>query len=217
VLLVPAIALGWALRARGEERRIDGAVVAAAFGLGSLALGGFVLNLLPSGLNRWSWLGLAGVFLLVAYALARVAPRLPPVQLAVRPGGRQALMLAAAAGITGLALVVARVGVHQPTEAFTALWLDRGTGGAFTLGVQNEEADQVAYRIDVTLDGQLVATFPSIVLPTGGDWTRELAGPVAPGSRLEAQLYRETQPTVVYRSAVVWGAAATGDGSTSAP
>jgi hypothetical protein len=217
-LLIPAIALGWAIRARGAERVLDLGVIAAAFGLAWLVLGALVLNSLPFGLSRWTWLGLAGVDAVLAIQMARSGARVPRLRLPARPFHGETAVLAGAIAVTVLALVVARVGVHQPTEDFTAISLERLAGGAFMLDLENQEGEQVGYHIDVTLDGQLVATFPSIVLPTGGDWTRQLAGPVAPGSRLEAVLYREAQPTVVYRRAVVWGAAATGDpGSTSAP
>jgi hypothetical protein len=206
-VLLPAIALAWAGRRTASVEWMD-VVPAAALGIGIVVLLGLGLNLLPFGLNRWSWL-LSGVLMLIAaWGLNRGrSPGLPSLS---RPIGLTAsgwVMLGAAAMLAAGALTIARLGVVTPAEAFTQLWIGPGSDTANTVqvGVQNDEGETTEYRLDVLVDGTLVGSWSPIRLGPGERWTAEAAITVPADEELEARLYRTAQPDELYRRVALRG------------
>jgi hypothetical protein len=203
LLLAPGILLGITRRPSRSIRTLDLVLASTALSLSSVVIGGLLLDLLPGGLGRTTWLGLVVVLLLATAFLARTdrAPlRLPRV---AGPSSGQWVLTIAAIGLVIAALAVARAGVRQPSEPYSALWVVPAAAGQVTIGLDNHEAAPTTYRVDVTADGQVAASFGSITLGTGARWTTTIAAPKPGESRLEVRLYLVASPGVVYRRVTV--------------
>ncbi len=173
-------------------------------------LGGFVLNLLPIGLQATSWAVLLGllttVFSLLAAMFRRGAQvhRTQPLKF---PFSIHACFL------LGLATIVAVLAVQysainlaqQPHPGFTQLWMlpsiQAGKSYAIRLGVRSFESTSVTYRILLTVNGVQVMTWPSVVLAPEEQWDRLV--PIASGTAdsvyVEVRLYKLDKPQIVYR------------------
>lgn len=203
LLVAPGILLGITRRPRRSMRLLDLVLASTALSLGLVVIGGLLLNLLPGGLGRTTWLGFVVVLLVATAFLARsdgAALRLP--RFAV-PSGRQWIAMVATVGLVVAALAVARAGVRQPSEPYSALWVVPATAGAVTIGLDNHETAATTYRVDVTTGGTVTATFGSITLGTGERWTTTIAAPKAGEPRLDVRLYLESEPDLVYRRVTV--------------
>jgi hypothetical protein len=211
IVIAPGLALAITRRPASALPQLDLFLIAAAVSLACVAIGGLVLNLLPVGLSRFSWLGLVGALLLGTAVLARGT--LPPLQREtwVRPKTGQALAMAAAAVLVVVALAIAHVGVKQPTEPFSALWVVPDSPGMVEIGLDNREGATTTYRVDVTVDGRVTASFSSVTIAPGEGWTTVLSEPVPGGSGMEVLVFVASNPGVVYRRVTFTpGAAATG-------
>jgi hypothetical protein len=213
VLILPGLALAIIHRPSRALRRLDLFLIGAALSLACVVIGGLVLNLLPFGLGRASWLGLTAVLLIAIAALAR--DTLPPLRSEswVRPRAGQVVAMAAAGALVVLALVIARAGVKQPAEPFTAVWIAPASSGVVQIGLDNREGAPMSYRVDVTVDGSVEATFP-VALEPGERWTTPLPVPNPSGPRTEVLVYLDSAPGVVYRRVTLAaGGAVPGTGS----
>ncbi len=207
VLIIPGFGIAWALRPSGEIRTMELVVGGGALALGLLAIGGIVLNVLPMGLTRWTWLGLVAVALASVWAFA--ADREPGSTHFPGPArftSRDTLLLVAAVVVVIAAIVVARIGAEGTSESFSQLWLLRqpATGVSARIGVQSEETATTGYRVALLVDGSQIQTW-SITLQPGQRWTVNVARSIASGSQLEVRLFRDTQPAVAYRQVLLWG------------
>jgi hypothetical protein len=215
-LLLPGMALGIARRPATALPRLDLFLAAAALSLAAIAIAGLIFNVLPIGLGRTSWLGLIAGLLIATAVLARGGlPRLQRERL-VLPKPGQAFAMVAAVILVALALVIARAGVKQPSEPFSALWAVPAPAGMVQIGLDNREEATATYRIEVTLDGVVDATFPSITLANGERWTTLVASPEAEGPRLEVLVFLGSRPGVVYRR-VTLSAGGEPEGTGTAP
>ncbi|HCI82129.1 MAG TPA: hypothetical protein DHW02_20845, partial [Ktedonobacter sp.] len=184
------------------------------FSLGlSLALdivGGFILNILPIGLQALSWavfLGLLTTVLCFPIVYLRRGAQLRAIQpLRFRFNGFAFLLFGLAIVVAILSVLYSIIGVEQqPHPGFTQLWMlpatQNGQGCAVRLGVQSSEAASVTYRVVMTTNGSQVTTWPSVVLAPQQEWNRLVPVTVgATGSTfVEVQLYRLDKPQSVYR------------------
>ena len=211
LLILPGIVIAITGRPVRSLRRLDLFLVGSALSLGCVAIGGLVLNLIPGGLSRTSWLGLVAVLLLAVAVLARRG--LPPLRREtwVRPKPGQAIAMAAAGVLVVLALLIAHTGVHQPAEPFSALWIVPAPAGMAQIGLDNDENVTITVRVDVSVNGTIQETFPAIRLANGERWTTLVAQPAPGGPPLDVRVYVAEHPDVVYRH--VTFSAATGAGS----
>ena len=199
VLILPGFALAITRRPARSLRRLDLFLVAAALSLATVALGGLALNLLPGGLSRTSWLGLTAVLLLASAVLARGGrPQLRRETL-VRPKSGQAVALVAAGVLVAIALLIARVGVKQPTVPYSALWIVPAAAGMAQIGLDNHEDVTISFRVDVSVNGTIETTFPAITVLDGERWTALVAQPDPGGPPLDVRVYLAGDPEVVYR------------------
>lgn len=203
VLILPGIVLAITRRPVRPLRRLDLFLVAAALSLGCVILGGLVLTLVPGGLSRTSWLGLVVVLLLAIAVLARGG--LPPLRREtwVRPKNGQALAMVAAGILVAVALLVARAGVHQPAEPFSALWIVPAPSGMVQIGLDSHEDTTTTYRVDVRVDGTVQESFPAVTVAAGSRWTMLVPQPAPGGPPLEVLVYLASQPDVVYRRVTI--------------
>jgi uncharacterized membrane protein len=110
----------------------------------------------------------------------------------------QKFMTAAGCIIALIALYQAREGFLSHNEfSYTELWVvpDKGHDSRnYILGFTNKERRPTDYDIQVYLDGQLLASWPSLRLVDGQTWTERLFLPFKSRSikeqRVEARLYK---------------------------
>lgn len=199
ILILPGLALGITRRPTTPLRRLDLLLAAAALSLACVAISGLVLNVLPAGLNQSSWLGVVAGLLLATAVLARSG--LPRVERErwVSPKAAPAFAMVAALALVALALVIARVGVKQPSEPYSAVWVVPASEGMVEIGLDNREAATTTYRVDVTVEGSVGTTFPSITIAPGERWTTLVPEPDPGGPRMEVVVFVESRPGVVYR------------------
>jgi uncharacterized membrane protein len=170
---------------------------------------GFALNFLPMGLQTLSWTLALGL-LTTLFALLALLRRKERVEVVKAPGIR----LRVSDGILfGLAILIASSAVWfsiqrpiKPQPSFTQLWMlpanQASKSCAVSIGVQSFETTSVTYRIVLTTNDRRTITWSSIPLTPQSKWVRSVS--ITSGSAtsvyVEAQLYREDQPGVVYRN-----------------
>lgn len=199
------------------------AVLSVGLSLGSAVLGGLLLNLTPRGLTAVNWAALLGgstILMCTVVLSARLLeawrrPRAPeavrrPGPASRRPGAAQVmpiLLLVGSFAIVVGAVALAQAGVRdQPRDPFTELWLLPGAGqGQAVVGIRNAERTDLRGRLELTVDGAVVAEFAEIDLGPGETWERtvRVAGPVSPNPII-ASLYREETPDAVFRLVRLW-------------
>ncbi len=163
--------------------------------------GGLVLNLAglltPLGWAVWFWAVTLGASL-AAVARGGNDAGLPPWPQPSRPAGLRlwhGVAFVLAAGITtGAYALAVRDEADQQQFRYVAFWmLPPADGGATRLvvGLRSDEANTQRFDVEVTLGGQPLAVFHSLVLAPGDTWTREVPVPVlATAQKAEARLYR---------------------------
>ena len=174
---------------------------------------GFLLNLLPVGLQWQSWtlsLGLLTVVFALFAALLRSGRSFKRKSTAKwRITFREGAMFGAALIIVALAYWLSLIRPPQPQPSFTQLWMLSSAQAnhmcAVRVGVQNFESGPVTYRLQVTSNGTQVMQWPSIRLSIQQEWERVVPiSSAAGGSTLvDARLYRLDQQGEVYREAHV--------------
>jgi uncharacterized membrane protein len=219
VLLLPGYALLAALFPKRSLGFAETFVFTLCLSLIVVMLGGFILNLLPPGLNTISWAIFSGCFTLTASAIALIrrarqnftSPGQPhPLSIALTT--RQALFLGLAGVVVCAAIVLSIVGAkQQPRAGFTQLWMlpttGKQTGASIQLGMNNQEATIMNYTLTVDMNGKVVKTWSSIHLGPDMQWNTTLRldrTGIARSTKVEAMLYRNDAPTKIYRHVVLW-------------
>ncbi len=174
-------------------------------------LSGFLLNVLPGGVQAFSWAVLLGLLttvfaLFVAYF--RRGGQLQgtrPIRLRFNISGYLLLSLAIAVAV--LSVMYSLVGAEQqPRPGFTQLWILPATqpdnSCAVRLGVRSFEATSVNYRVTMTMNGNPLHTWSLVVLTPEQTWHQLVL--VSPGTAhsmyIDVRLYRLDQPQSVYRN-----------------
>jgi hypothetical protein len=109
------------------------------------------------------------------------------------------VVLLIAATVLAGTVVLARTPLSPPpgVTGYSQLWLLPKPGG-YELGVASFELRATTYRVEFVADGTVVRTWDAIRLAPGQRFTQDVN---APGSFLEARLYRsEDPPTAPYRN-----------------
>ncbi|MGH2350824.1 MAG: DUF1616 domain-containing protein [Chloroflexota bacterium] len=224
VLILPGYALCAAALPIGWLGRVERLVYSLGMSLVLAALGAFVLNWTPWGVQTVSWALLLGATTLGASAIAFVRrwrhPSFPDAAgrtAAIRwptSSGRAALWSGASLALAALAvagaLSVARLGAAQQYRAgFTQLWIlpvGEAQQPAVRLGINSRESGEVTYRLQVEAAGHVLREWPSIALHPGEQWEAVVslsleqvgAGPIT------AALYRTDTPGTAYRHVTIW-------------
>lgn len=187
----------------------------------SLALdvmGGFVLNLLPGGLNAQSWaifLGLATTLFALLAVFFRRGGHVGKASLQQTPHpqrpSRSAILSAIILVMLALTIVVASLvyatfgAAHQAYAGFTQLWMlpsgQATQSCAVRLGIRNFEAATTTYRVTMTMNGVPVTTWSSIVLTPQQEWDK--LAPITPDATdkayIEVRLYQQGTSEVNYQ------------------
>lgn len=204
-LFLPGYALTAACIPSATLRSAEHCLCAFGFTLCIDALGAFLLNGIPWGLQLRTWAIFLGGITLVASIVAFVNRRAGPMGergagIRWRDGllfGGVFLVLLGAIGLSYAGAIL------QPTTGFTQFWLApavRAESRAIYLGVRNEEGTTMQYTIQLAMGGRVVAEWPEITLSPDAQWETTVALPLNQRAEtMEALLYRLDQPQVIYR------------------
>jgi uncharacterized membrane protein len=180
---------------------------AVGLSLAVAVLGGVVLNITPWGLRPVPWALYEGGFTLLCCGIGlRRGYRGPAggIPSATRVSLRDALLIAAAVVVTGLALALgsASVANHHGTT-FTAFAIQPDAGsGRVRLSVENQENRAETYVVRVMQGAATLHEWSQFVLGQGQSWTSALQLPsdADPSLPINAYLYRTAEPDLPYRS-----------------
>lgn len=206
------------------------AIVAAAFGsrepappkrlllsvavsLMVLALGAFVLNIFPFGLETASWAVLLPLVVIAACRAAAVRRERPARERAPRPalprpatGSLVLFALAALIALGALALSEKPLPAEN-AKGFTALWMlpTDSSEDAVAIGVDSNQHDPRFYRLRVSLGKDQSKTY-RVDLDPGEERVYEIDVPPKPGGRTHvvASLYKAGAPQKLYRRVTSW-------------
>jgi uncharacterized membrane protein len=191
-----------------------GAVDQIIFSLGlSMAidvLAGFMLNILPIGLQAQSWVIFLGITTTVFALLAAYFRRKNIVKIASTPRLHITIGEYMLFGLAILVVVAAvwdsmNRPVEQPQPSFTQLWMlpsnQMNNSCVVSIGIESFESTSVTYRVVMTVNEAQVNTWSSISLAPQGKWGQLVS--IRPGITdtmyIETQLYRADKPKAVYR------------------
>jgi uncharacterized membrane protein len=206
------------------------AIIAAAFGshdlatpkrmtlsvatsLMALALGAFVLNIFPFGLETASWAVLLPLIVIAACRGAALRRNRPQRSSSRRPSLPRPSTSGAVLGVAALAIAVAALVLAQkplPAEnaaGFTALWMlpTDSREDAVAVGVVSNQKHSASYRLKVSL-GKNQSQSYRVKLDPGEERVYEVDVPPRASGRTHvvASLYREQRPGRLYRRVTSW-------------
>jgi uncharacterized membrane protein len=210
VFVLPGYTLSEALFHKRALQTSHRLIFSLGLSLALCVLSGFILNVLPGGLQAKSWAVLLGllttVFSLLVALLRRRVPlyTMHPVRFRLRI--HEGVLLGLALIVVIQALFYSAVGAAlQPHPGFTQLWMIPPTRGdkncAVRLGVRSFESEAVRYRIQVTENQEAIASWPSIVLAPQQEWISRvpIITKTADKVYIEARLYSSDKPASVYQ------------------
>ncbi|MFN8464428.1 MAG: DUF1616 domain-containing protein [Caldilineaceae bacterium] len=221
VLIGPGLAITTALLPIKQLGSAEHVLAAGVSSIALAVLGGIVLNATPWGLQPLSWLALlGGVTAAAALAaflrLQRLTRSFAGTGASRGPAGnwsagvspaptvRLALPLVAIV-LLGVAVYIARIPAPADRfQGYTTLWAAPSEGQAAPgarIGVQSGEFAPTSYRLEVRVNGQVTGEWPDLTLAPNQTWQTQLVLPEEQGTgmELEALLYRNDAPRIVYR------------------
>jgi uncharacterized membrane protein len=204
------VAAAFGSRELAAPKRI---MLSVAISLMVLALGAFVLNIFPFGLETASWAVLLPLVVIAACrgaALRRERPKRPRAGRPAlpRPATGSLVLFALAAAIALGALALAeRPLPAENAKGFTALWMlptDKSED-AVAIGVDSNQHDARSYRLRVSLGKDQSKTY-RVELDPGEERVYEVDVPPKPVGRTHvvASLYKEGEPERLYRRVTSW-------------
>jgi uncharacterized membrane protein len=204
-LVLPGYALVRLMFPTGRTEPFERIALALGVSISVAICVGFLLHLLPLGLSATSWAVVLAGITVVGCVLAarrdrrvwRPGSKLPtmPAIIGQLPASQLALLVAAVL-LPLVALFVARFGEDaQPRSGTTTSWLvPTEDGSAVRVAVVNEEGRSMTYRMEVGVDGAVVARFDTFGVSNG---TREttVGLPATEGPReVTVRLWRAEDP-----------------------
>ncbi len=194
-LVSPGVAL-LDLFAPQQLRGLPGAALIAATSMGTLIVGGLLLNQLPSGLSPIAW----AVGLLVVTGAATVATALRGQRVTrnhTLRGRLQPATVTKAVACLALVLVTLVVAVSSQSAAnrsqpLTQLWVAPNEGSVQTVHLRNDEGNQTTYRVSIQV-GDLPSTVQVVTVPNGASWSTPVQAQRDGGvlDRLVVNVYRD--------------------------
>jgi hypothetical protein len=204
------VAVAFGSRELAAPKRI---MLSVAVSLMVLALGSFVLNIFPFGLETASWAVLLPLVVIAACRGAALRRQRPQRDRAGRPAlprpaaGSLVLGALAAAIALGALALSERPLPAENAKGFTALWMlptDK-LEDAVAIGVDSNQHDFHSYRLRVSLGKDQSKTY-RVDLDPGEERVYEVDVPPRAGGRTHvvASLYRAGQPQKLYRRVTSW-------------
>jgi uncharacterized membrane protein len=175
-------------------------------------LSGFILNLLPVGLQATSWvlfLGLlTAVFSLLAVYLRCGIQETYTQSLRLHFTIQECILFGLSTVIMIISVIYSVEGVvQQPHPGFTQLWLlpsnQPNNSCVVQLGVHSFERTSIKYFVAVSMNGTQINPKSFISLAPGQEWEKSvpIALKIGNGVLIQARLYRLDRPNTVYRTA----------------
>ncbi len=201
-LVLPGYAITRALFPRQPLGGPQAMMLTLALSFATLVIGAVILDVLPGGLRRNSWVALLLVVVLGAAAVATLRrPQLPrPRRWAIRLRVSEALALTLALVLAGGAFALSRIPLKAPhAVGYTELWMFTGVQGsspAVRIGVSSAEQRTTAFRLVIQkANSKPFVVARRLVLKPGGTAQFEvplkLSVPIA--ALVTAKLYRGSQ------------------------
>ncbi len=214
VLFLPGYTALAAINPRTTLRRPEFILLSIGMSLAVTGLLGLLLNWTSSGLQTQSWSVALGGFTLIACLIGLTRRReillVPSSPFSIGLDWTQQMLVGLAVVIAAAAFIIARQGaLQQPTIPFTQLWLfppDEARPHSVRLGIHNQESATLTYRLKLVNDDQVIQEWDPVDLKSGEKWevTVELPEQINAAQPLEALLYRQDSPGVIYRQVLVW-------------
>ena len=211
VFLLPGYVL---TEAMFHKRTFDAAhrlTSSLALSLTIVIVGGFILNVFPTGLHAIPWslfLGSLTLLFTLWVAILRRRKLVPEKRFPRFHFPLYGYIVFGLAVIGAILCVQYSVNsaIQQPHPGFTQLWIlpskQTNNSCAISIGVHSFEATPITYRLVMTINGSQVNTWSSIVLAPQEVWDQSVS--IKPGitdsSYIEARLYNAEQPKTVYRN-----------------
>ena len=173
-------------------------------------LSGFLLNLLPGGLNARSWsIYLGGLSIMLGWLVIQQRHKVFIYRIrtwSIRLKLSGFILL-------GLALVIVIVSLHnaamsitnQPRPGFTQLWLlpskEGNNSWQLQLGVHSAELAPVTYNVTMSVNHSPFKSWSSITLHPEQEWKQFVPLSAAESNSIyvQVELYRIDNPRVVYK------------------
>jgi len=173
-------------------------------------LSGFLLNLLPGGLNTRSWsIYLSGLSTLLGLLVMlrrwrNVIYRIPAWNMRLKFSG--SILLGLALVIIGVSVYYSAMSVtNQPRPGFTQLWLlpskDVNHTWQLKLGVHSDELAPVTYNITMSVNHTLFKSWSSITLNPKQEWDQSVLLPTASSNRtyVQVEFYYANKTGIIYK------------------
>ena len=203
LILQPRLKIGQPISA------IDHIILSLGLSLAIDVLVGFMLNLLPIGLEGLSWIISLGLITTIFALLAvfrrrknRVkSVRLPEPHITIN----QSILFGLAILVATAAVWLSLIRLPATQADFTQFWMLPSTHAnnscAVLIGVQSNESTPVTYRIVVKINGTQVNSWSSVALAPQEKWEQSVSikPETATSLYIEAQLYRVDKPDSAYR------------------
>jgi len=211
VLFCPGYGLTSILFRKDAIGGVERLLLSVGLSIAIAILGGALLNLTEPGLAPMTWLLLLGDITLVASVLALILGRARPLLTTTRiPMGTLQISQVMFLGIGFLTLLTALKIAQLPApasrvEGYTSLWIlpPDANSHVVRLGLNSQEVEPVAYRVEVQVNKHIVQQWSNIQLEPGQAWTNSFKLSNTTGSPIEAIVYRMDQPNTVYRRVFV--------------
>jgi uncharacterized membrane protein len=214
VLFIPGYSLSLAIFPGDSLGDLERLAYTLGLSLIIVALGGLILHWTLLGLNPITWLGFLGIITLVAIIVAVMRSisntLIPSWKGKMTIGIRQIIFLSFAILITVIACGVARSSAsQQQSQGFTQLWLlpeENGDPNVIRIGITNMESSSVEYHLQVMVQDNLIAEWPSIILEPGKKWDTSVLLPPQHSKEemIKALLFRSNSPGEIYRQVYIW-------------
>lgn len=211
VFILPGAAILDAVAPRYRLGSLERWAISIGISLGIAILGGFLLNLMPQGLQASTWALLLGLVTLGAVGVSFLKHREMPAEVPAAgskpPAPAVILMVLSAILVIG-AVGLARASTTSLSSNFTQLWMTPAGSSqpnVLDVGITNMEATTVNYWLVVNRGGQQIQLWSSIQLKPGQTWSSSinLATAKVQSGLVVASLFRLDKPAQVYRM-VTW-------------
>jgi uncharacterized membrane protein len=203
-----------ALQLERPFKASDRLIIGLGLSLALVILSGFILNMLPTGLQALSWVVFLSVqaviyALIAAYRRRQIAVPEQSMNSAsprFRITFNDCLLLGLAIVVTiGSFSYATIIAEQQQHPGFTQLWMmpspQSNKSCAILIGVHSNEASPTTYRIVMTINGVSAAAWSPVALTPQEDWNQLV--PVKPAGNtmdVEVRLYRTEKPDQIYRN-----------------
>ncbi|HEY4389122.1 MAG TPA: hypothetical protein VGN34_32145 [Ktedonobacteraceae bacterium] len=210
VFVIPGYLLGEIVLWRRKLTTCYRLTFSLACSLAIIIPGGFLLNLLPTGLQASTWSVffaiIATIFSFWILLLRRKKRGNTRITIRFHLALHDALFLFCALILIVVSLAYTTVGTQQqPVATYTQLWMvpmqEHNQQWQMNLGLQNEESASLQYRLVLSVNGTVTKTWPTISLAPHHAWQQQVSLPQPASSSVyvELRLYRSGQLNSVYR------------------